>query len=166
MKLIKPERSQVFCFPWDSIRLCAWLAIVCLALGCSNQPATYLVEGKVQFSDGTPVQFGEIETFQAELKLNARGSIQKDGSFRLGTFAAQDGAVAGKHQVVITQFSAGPLSGNVKFDTVEHKHGHNMSKTYAAYESSPLEFEVVAGQSNQVTLVIDEFTPGASAPGH
>lgn len=133
-------------------------------VGCSDRPTTYPISGKAQFSDGTPVQFGQIETFQGELKLNARGQIQKDGSFQLETFAPGDGAVAGKHKVVITQFSAPPLSGQVGFETIEHSHGHELSKKYGSYDTSPLEFELIPGETENVVLEIDDFKVGSS--GH
>ncbi len=142
------------------------MALTCLGLGCSDQPATYPITGKVQFSDGTPVQFGEIETLQSELKLNARGSIRKDGSFDLGTFSQKDGAVAGKQKVVITQFSASPLSGNVKFDTIEHNHGHEIDKKYSSYGTSTLEFDVVPGVSKPIVLEITDYTPAKKHSGH
>lgn len=141
------------------------LIVACLCLGCSNQPTTYPIKGTVRFSDGTPVQFGEIETLQCEMKLNARGTIRKDGSFELSTFGVKDGAVEGKHKVVINQFSAGPLTGNVEFETIEHSHGHEIAKRYRSYGDSPLEFEIIPGKTKEVVLEITDFTPGKTG-GH
>lgn len=135
-----------------------------LFTGCSDRPATYPAQGTVRFSDGTAVQFGEIETFHAETKLNSRGSIRKDGTFELGTFTETDGVVAGKHKVVITQYSASPMSGNVKFDTVEHRHGHELSDKYRSYATSELEFEMVPGETKSISLEINDYRPGKT--GH
>lgn len=143
----------------------AWLLLT-ICIGCSDRPQTYPIQGHAQFSDGTPVQFGEIETFQGDQKLNARGTINKDGSFQLGTFSADDGVLAGKHQVVITQFSATPLSGNVRFDTIEHDHGHQMDQKYRSYKTSPLTFEIIPGETKDITLTIDSFQPAKEHGQH
>ena len=42
--------------------------------------------------------------------MNARGEVNPDGSFTVETYAPNDGAVAGRHAVVIIQFMSNPLS--------------------------------------------------------
>ena len=86
------------------------LGVLVLAIGVLTQigcgpkrPPTYPVKGKLVFEDGTSPRFGEIEFYNAEEKINARGRIERDGTFTVGTFAENDGAVAGTHQIVIIQ---------------------------------------------------------------
>jgi len=73
------------------------LAAIC---GCSGQESTYEVTGKVTMADGSPLNGGMV-VFQAPRKPPAKGSIQPDGTYKLGTYEEGDGAVAGTHQVTI-----------------------------------------------------------------
>lgn len=131
--------------------------------GCGGAPATHVVKGRVVYSDGTPVEFGDIETLAGEPRVNARGKIKKDGSFTLTTFQENDGAVAGEHKVIIMQTATSPLAALGKLPPIEHAHGHDMDAKYRSYDSSGLSFQVEAGVENEVTLVIDKFTPGKSS---
>lgn len=96
------------------------LLVACLlaAVGCGPQhPGTYPVSGKVQFDDGQPVEMGLVELrSKSKPPVNARGKIQADGRFQLGTFEAGDGAVLGDHDVIVVQVLASPVSvgGSVK----------------------------------------------------
>jgi hypothetical protein len=146
-----------------------WLGVWALValVGCDSNPPTHPVKGRVVFADGTPVQFGDIETLAVGQRINARGKIQKDGSFSLTTYQEGDGAVAGEHQVIIMQSVAAPLIANAKVGPIKHTHGHDIGAKYRSYASSGLSFTVEAGAANEVTLVIEEFTKGESGPaGH
>ena len=96
-------------------RTCAgatWLAACGLLLaGCGGQPLpTYPAGGKVVFPDGTPLTGGwvEFQPVQAAKPVGARGEIQPDGTFRLSTFAAGDGAVEGEHRALVQPPLQGP----------------------------------------------------------
>lgn len=137
------------------------LALVCwLLVGCGGQPTTFVVTGKVVYSDGTPVRFGDIETLAVEQRVNARGKIQADGSFTLTTYHANDGALPGKHQAVIIQTTSIPLAAAAKLAPVKHAHGNDVGPKYRSYSTSGLSFTVDPSGVNAVTLVIDEFTTG------
>lgn len=71
--------------------------------GCGGPPKTYLVHGMVVFPDGQPLTRGtvEFETLHQNKAITASGEIAKDGTFRLGTFAPNDGAIAGEHRVAV-----------------------------------------------------------------
>ena len=46
-----------------------------LAIGCGDgRPRAYPVSGKVVFEDGEIVQFGDVEFFNEEFKMNANGT--------------------------------------------------------------------------------------------
>lgn len=81
-----------------------------LAAGCGGPPKTYLVHGTVVFPDGKPLTRGTVE-FEATGQtrpITASGEIAKDGTFQLGTFAVNDGAIAGEHRVaVISDYEIG-----------------------------------------------------------
>jgi len=81
------------------------LSIFALAMlsGCSDQPETYLVHGMVVYPDGQPVTKGtvEFETLNGKTPITASGEIAPDGTFQLGTFVVNDGAIAGTHRVAV-----------------------------------------------------------------
>ena len=72
-----------------------WLAV--LVVGCSDDGrlSTYKVTGKVVLSNGTPLKGGWILFESPKQGLAARGVIDTDGTFRLGTYEQSVGAVAG-----------------------------------------------------------------------
>src|SRR5947209_5023568 len=68
--------------------------LVCCA-GCGSN--TYPVEGKVVWADGSPITelAGGMVQFESEKltpNVSARGTIQPDGTFRIGTHNPDDGA--------------------------------------------------------------------------
>jgi hypothetical protein len=82
------------------------MALAGLALaGCGG--GTYPVSGRLEYEDGEPIQGGLAGctiTFTSEqLGVEARGEIGEDGSFRLGTRRADDGAPPGTYKVIVTQ---------------------------------------------------------------
>ena len=84
-------------------RLFCTLSIVVILPGCvdGDRLPTYPVTGNVGFPDGTPLSGGWIILESPEAGLAARGVIQPDGTFRLGTYESFDGAVAGKQLVAV-----------------------------------------------------------------
>ena len=78
--------------------------------GCDSQPETFLVHGMVVYPDGQPLTEGtvEFETQHGKKPITATGEINEDGTFQIGTFEANDGAIAGTHRVaVIADFQIG-----------------------------------------------------------
>ncbi len=73
-------------------------------MGCSSaRRDTFPVRGIVRFPDGQLLRDGtvEFEIMGRETPITATGSIGPDGSFVLGTFEVDDGALAGEHRVVV-----------------------------------------------------------------
>ena len=108
------------------------------------------MRGTVKFEDDSPVMFGTIEFQSNDESLNARGKIKRDGSFVIGTYREDDGAIAGTHKVVITQ-----LITNHFHIEVEHDHGDLVHQKYSRYRTSDLEV-VVEEKDNQLVLVVDK----------
>lgn len=79
------------------------IVLSAIAAGCGGPPKTYLVHGTVLFPDGQPLTRGtvEFETFHQNKAITASGEIDKDGTFQLGTFGPNDGAIAGEHRVAV-----------------------------------------------------------------
>ena len=70
------------------------LSMFC-AIGCGNPR----VSGKVTLPDGTPIGRGEV--LMQNDKLVAKGKIQKDGTYRMGTNKEFDGVPNGEYQVYL-----------------------------------------------------------------
>jgi hypothetical protein len=80
-------------------------AVVCLVAGCNVRPETYPVQGKVVWKGGGEAK--ELAGYGILLesedgKTSASGEIQSDGTFTIGTFGQDDGALEGKHRVAIS----------------------------------------------------------------
>ena len=142
---------------WPNLNKSSWIVWTTLCgvlvfTGCNRGPATYPVKGKVVFPSGAPVRMGTIETKSRDLKINARGTIQSDGTFELSTFAPSDGAVQGWHDCVVVQIvtHGEELAGKVStFGVVDPSHN--------SYHTSGLAFEVKPDQDNQVSLQVKPY---------
>lgn len=121
--------------------------------GCnSGQLPVHPVNGTVRFDDGARVMFGDIEFFSAAHKINARGKINRDGTFEVGTYAENDGAVAGNHKVIILQVTGDYLTEKLS-DEIDHDHGELIHPAYFDYRTSNLQCEIVPGP-NDIELVV------------
>ena len=130
------------------------LTLVFCCAGCgSKHTPTYPLSGKVVFEDGTPLGSGGIVLFESmatenNLKLNARGMIQPDDTFEMTTFEDGDGAVAGKHRVLV----------RAKRDQREYIESGIaprpvIDERFERYETSGLEFTVEQG-NNEYKIVV------------
>jgi hypothetical protein len=152
------------------------LAFVVLPLvaGCRGQyPATYPVRGHVVFEGGKPVRFGTVEFRSEDSGFAARGTIDFDGNFELGTFADADGAVAGPHRAIVTQYvPAFTIEPTVKqyheWQEESERDPHRVTGVvdtkFAAYESSGLEFTVSTDGTNDFEIVV-QAVPGTESSG-
>lgn len=78
--------------------------LLAATLGCGG-PRTYPVEGKIVYANGAEakeLEGGSVEFESEQGGMTARGGIGPNGSFRVGTFKLDDGAVPGKHRALIT----------------------------------------------------------------
>ncbi|HMO15311.1 MAG TPA: hypothetical protein PKD64_10470 [Pirellulaceae bacterium] len=136
-----------------ALRICCGVGLVVCLLsitGCDKSIPAYPVEGTVVFEDGTPIKFGTIELLSDEHKINARGTINREGKFRLTTYHPNDGAVAGKHRCVIAQHVV-EMYG-IK---VNHDHGDLVASKYADYSTTDL-VVVIEAKPNEIKLVVDK----------
>jgi hypothetical protein len=128
--------------------LCA-TALLLGTSGCANPLRTYPVSGKVVFEDGSPVRVGTIEFKSIDHQVQARGTIERDGSFRLTTFQEFDGAVAGRHRVVVVQMVVLEDAPGIKVG----KRGVVHPK-FNSYSTSGLELEVLPGKNNDLVVTV------------
>lgn len=135
-------------------RLSLFAIITAILSGCGEgYLPTYPVEGTVVFSDDTPVRGGTVELQSVDRHINAVGQIDSQGRFRVTTFAQHDGAVAGRHKVVVIQFNI------VEEYSQQHRH-HTRSNSavalkHASYETSGLELQIQADASNECRIVVE-----------
>ena len=141
----------------NPLRPLVWLAtlLAAFALGCnSGRLKTYEVEGQVVFKDGSPVKVGIVETKALGKSVQATGSINKDGSFRLTTYRENDGAIAGQHRVVVIQMIPVEDIPNYRPSTMGVVH-----RKHASYNTSELTMSVEPGGPNKIRLVVAGADP-------
>ena len=127
------------------------LLLVGLA-GCSDgNPKRHPVQGKVKFPDGKLLTTGIVE-FQAmdhETPVTATGTITPEGTFELGTFSLNDGAIAGRHRVVV-------LGGEIGTD-IERPWllpSQQVDPRYGDFKTSGLEI-TVEPKENDITIEVN-----------
>jgi hypothetical protein len=132
--------------------------LLAAASGCSGgNPKTHPVRGTVRFPDGKPLTHGtvEFELTDAEKPITATGQIREDGTFVLGTFAPDDGAIAGRHRAVVIadqQIGTGVERPGVLPPSALHPR-------FRDFKTSGLEFTVEPGE-NEITIPV-EYAPRA-----
>ena len=127
------------------------LVISVATVGCgAGNPKTYSVQGRVISENGLPFEMGSVE-FRSEgnqSRVIARGKIQSNGSFTLSTFAVDDGAIAGQHDVIVQQMIISEGLG------ASHEHGPRVPASYSEYATSGLVAKVEKKDKNFVTLML------------
>ena len=124
----------------------SWTLILCLVIGCSypSPQTTVPVRGTVVSPNGKPPTSGWVVFHPRDLPGNeAYGKINKDGSFRLGTFGAEDGAVVGRY--IITVGPPPGIQGREK-ETIRA----GIPKRYWKEETSPLSHTVQVGSDSLI----------------
>jgi hypothetical protein len=170
-----------------SIGVFASLPLIAALAGCGGREATYPVSGVVQFDDGNPVPYGVVEFRAKGAGRIARGQLDPSGRFTLGTFATGDGAIVGTHQVIVVQHILpdqrlapaahdAPPHGDEDADGHAEEHAARseahedqprlVAPKHASYATSGLTADVRSEGANEVTLVVEGYSPrrGAGEP--
>jgi hypothetical protein len=130
-------------------RLGLALAVLACLVGCGGGK-TAPVNGRVKLKDGSDVSVlaGYSLSFEPEGgKTSAVGEIERDGTFKLSTFGANDGAIPGKYRVAINQ----PSNPDPDKPPTKSK----LPAKYVNFETSGLTAEVKPGQNN-IELELDK----------
>ncbi|MDA0283960.1 MAG: hypothetical protein O3B13_15505 [Planctomycetota bacterium] len=144
-----------------STPLAVFFALAVLT-GCSDRPQTYLVHGMVVYPDGKPLTKGTVEFEALDLKrpITASGEIAADGTFQLGTFEANDGAIAGSHRVAVI---ADPEIGTGA-ERPELLPPLVLDPRFSEFKTAGLEFTIKPGINN-LLVEVDYAPPRQSASG-
>lgn len=140
-----------------------FLLMAC-ALGCGEgQLKTYPVQGKVLFADGSPVKLGTIECLSETHGVQATGTINRDGTFKLKTYRDDDGAVEGLHKCVIVQFIQADGVPNYKPSTLGV-----INKRHGSYANSGLSIRVEpdASKNQDIVLQVEGVDGRAGSSNH
>jgi len=133
-----------------TIKATMLILAVAFALGCQDsQLKTYPIEGKVLFADGSPVKLGTIECLSETHGVQATGTINRDGTFRLKTYRDNDGAVEGFHKCVIVQFVQAEDVPNYKPSTLGV-----INKRHGSYATSGLSIQVEPDKAKNQNIVL------------
>jgi hypothetical protein len=142
-------------------RCAAWSAaamFVVSQLGCGEpRIATYPVAGGVKFDTGEAVSLGMVEFRPVGGGPIARGKLDQFGRFTLRTFEADDGAVAGKHRVVVVQHLPPQSSAASPDEHAEHE-SMLVAPEFASYETSGLSAEIEPQDRNEISLTVRRLT--------
>jgi hypothetical protein len=133
------------------------LLLLCVSwTGCTDsKDATYEVRGLVRYTDGKLLRDGTVEfgSMDRDKSITATGDIHPDGTFELGTFELADGAVVGRHRVVVIADSN---------DSSRHERPWLLPKVllhpkYRSFDTSGLQYEVKP-ESNHFVIEV-EYAP-------
>jgi hypothetical protein len=106
------------------------------------------VEGRVTFKDGSAVTGGEVVFFELagdepsedNKRVRATGTIQRDGSYRMGTYQPNDGVPEGRYKVLVVP----PRPPNIEQPPAVWP---PFNRRYAQYKETPLEYAVTRGDN-------------------
>jgi hypothetical protein len=134
--------------PWRGIPIALTLLTLVAASGCGGRKV-YPVQGRVIFPDGTPLTGGLVvfEPVEPAADVSARGHIQADGTFRLGTYGHDDGAIAGRHRALVVP----PLPAKLDERNPPPPPIH---ARFRSFDTSQLEFLVTPGP-NEFTIKVE-----------
>jgi len=131
---MRSDRRLSRCGLWGVV---AGLVLLCLA-GCGSKKY-YPVRGQLVYAD-TKEPVKELAGYEVyfsseKLRTYARGTIQEDGSFQLGTEKDNDGAAPGEYVVTVTQ-------GRIEPDRERPKYDRPVEEDYEDPAKSKLKAEV------------------------
>lgn len=154
------------------MRKLPWLALLLLIPGCGKNLVA--VSGKVEYADGSVFEGGRISFVAADKegapnegdpkdgndpkgdgkakgpKVSPHAEIKEDGTFRMGTFQADDGVYPGKYKILITpQRPRNPDRPPKDWPPLN-------PAVYSSPEKTPLEVEITRAKRD-LNLVVQKW---------
>lgn len=136
------------------------LSLLVQLVGCGDSAEkTYPVRGVVRFPDGQLLRSGvvEFEISDQPKPSTATGEIGPDGSFVLGTFAIDDGAMAGTHRAAV--ISDHPIGNGAERPGMIPP--PKLHPKFREFRTSGLTFEVVSAD-NEFLIDVEYAVPEGS----
>jgi hypothetical protein len=122
-----------------------------LGIGCSGRVN---VSGHVTFSDGEPLNFGEVCFTEGQKTFS--GWVKENGYYSPGEFKDGDGIPPGTYQVWISRtILAEPIYNKNGAEGDEVKRTDRVDQKYTAPETSGLIFEVKSGGSKTFDFTVE-----------
>jgi len=119
------------------------LLVALLLCGCGkrdDRKPVVKIKGKVTFRS-QPVDQGTITFIPLEGGKNATSAIQEGGIFSLSTYDKDDGAIVGKHKVVVKVNAVGPDGKAVSKNA-------RIPAKYESAETTPVQVEIKESKDN------------------
>jgi len=120
------------------------MALLSVLLGCGQDEKLGRVSGTVRL-DNQPLTSGTIQFFPAAGRT-AKGEIQSDGTYTLGTLGQTDGATLGTNKVAIVAYEAGG-DQRPPYETRNQSNKPLVPERYMSIGTSRLTFEVKPGDN-------------------
>jgi hypothetical protein len=138
MRLVNPNS-------WRRPVTLAALTLLAGVAGCGTR--LHPVSGRVLFDDGSPLKEGQVvcEMKEGEKTVMARGTLQPDGTFQLGTREPGDGARPGKYRVAVVPRSLTEAEASKVPPIIDPK--------FEKFETSGLELDVKEGP-NELNITV------------
>jgi hypothetical protein len=130
--------------------LAAGLALTLSLAGCSGDPdkiGAVPASGTVTYK-GKPLETGSIQFIPA--KGRSASGVIKEGNFVMSTYDELDGAIPGKHAVIISAYKEVKVAGST-----EPEQDLIVPEKYANAASSGLTVEIPSGGKKDIELKLD-----------
>lgn len=149
------------------MRSLPWVALLIFVPGCGKN--LIAVSGKVEYADGATFEGGRLSFVAVDkdgkpaeggdskdpkddkkARVSPHGEIKEDGTFRMGTFQADDGVHAGKYKILITpQRPRNPDRPPKNWPPLN-------PAIYSSIEKTPLEVEITRSK-HDLNLVVEKW---------
>lgn len=149
-----PESHATVCVPYAPTisKVFAACALGLFLCGCGKDeslPETYPVTGVVLF-DGQPLSESTVAFYPEGEGNPATGWTDAEGRFALTTYELEDGAVAGRHTVIVHHSPSGAEPGMPGRGS-----GSSVPSKYENRKTTPLTAEVEPKEMNEISLELE-----------
>ena len=128
-------------------------------IGCGQRGIrTYPIQGTLKYRgteetvSGARVEMRPVDPIDKQHRVTTVGIVQDDGAIEFTTFQPGDGAIEGKHQVILRE---PPMPRGWDFDERGGPPPPKIPRKYKSYSSSGLTLDVTPGGENRLDIQIE-----------